>query len=106
MEILDVILIGVALAMDAFALTVANCISYKDSLTKIKTWSMPTFFGLFQFLMPVIGFYIGSVFAESISSVAGFITAGIFFLLCQIRGFVPLVSRLESFTLFRVYGLS
>ncbi len=33
-------------------------------------------------------------------------TLGIFFLLFQIRGFVPLVSRLESFTLFRVYGLS
>lgn len=81
MTILDAILIGVALAMDAFALTISNCTAYKSSITKKKAWSMPIAFAIFQFLMPVIGFYLGSLFSESISSAGGFITAGVFFIL-------------------------
>jgi putative Mn2+ efflux pump MntP len=81
MTILDAFLIGIALAMDAFALTVANCTTYKDKLCKRQLWSMPVAFGLFQFLMPVLGFYIGSVFSSYLSGIAGFLSAGIFFLL-------------------------
>ena len=81
MTIFDAILIGVALAMDAFALTIANCTAYKSSITKKKAWAMPTTFAIFQFAMPVIGFYLGSLLKDSISSVGGFITAGVFFIL-------------------------
>ena len=81
MTILDAVLIGVALAMDAFALTISNCTSYKNSITKTKALAMPITFAIFQFLMPVLGFYLGSFFSESLSSVGGFITAGIFFIL-------------------------
>ena len=81
MTIFDVILIGVALAMDAMALTIANCTAYKSKLNKLQEWSMPMAFSLFQFLMPVIGFYIGSLFAEYISKVSGYITSAVFFAL-------------------------
>ena len=81
MTILDAILIGVALAMDAFALTISNCTAYKSSITKKKAWSMPVAFAIFQFIMPVIGFYLGSLFSSSVSSIGGFITAGVFFIL-------------------------
>lgn len=81
MGILDVILIGVALAMDAFALTIANCTAYKNSLTKKKMWSMPTAFAVFQFLMPVAGFYLGSLLWQGASEFAGYITFAIFLLL-------------------------
>lgn len=77
----DVIFISVALAMDAFALTVANCTTYKKSLTTSLEWAMPSAFALFQFLMPVIGFYLGTTFSSALSSCAGFITAAIFFVL-------------------------
>ncbi len=81
MSLLEVLLIGVALATDAFALTVANCATYKKSLNKLKEWSMPTAFAVFQFLMPVIGFYIGSIFSSYLATISKYLTAGIFFLL-------------------------
>ena len=81
MSVFEIILIGVALAMDAFAVTISNCTVYKNSLTAPKKWSMPLTFALFQFLMPVIGYFIGGTFASYVSGFAGFITAGVFFLL-------------------------
>ena len=71
MSIWEVILIGVSLAMDAFALTIANCSTYKSTLTKSKEWSMPACFALFQFLMPVIGYYLGKIFASVLVTVIG-----------------------------------
>lgn len=81
MSIWEVVLIGVALAMDAFALTIANCTAYKNSLNRKKEWAMPAAFAAFQFLMPVVGFYIGSIFSSQIEQISKFITAGIFFVL-------------------------
>ena len=81
MRIYEIILLGVALAMDAFALTITNCITYKNSLNTAKKISMPLTFGAFQFLMPVLGYYIGSAAAGALSEFAGFLTSGIFFVL-------------------------
>ena len=81
MSVLEVVLIGVALAMDAFALTVANCATYRKTLNRLKEWSMPATFAIFQFIMPVAGFYIGSVFAQYLSSFSKYLTAGIFLIL-------------------------
>ena len=81
MRIYEIIFIGVALAMDAFALTIANCTSFGKSLTRKKEWAMPITFALVQFLMPILGFYVGSIFSSSLQKISGFLTAGIFFLL-------------------------
>lgn len=81
MRISEVIIIGVALAMDAFALTVANCTTYEKSLTAKKEWSMPLTFAIFQFLMPIAGYYFGYLFYGFISSFSSFLTAGVFFIL-------------------------
>ena len=81
MSVLEVIIIGVALATDAFALTVANCAAYEKNLSRKKEWAMPCAFAAFQFFMPVIGFFIGSAFTEFLRSFAKFLTAGVFFLL-------------------------
>ena len=81
MNILDVILIGLALATDAFAVSIANCATYKNCLSKKKTWSMPIAFAIFQFAMPVIGFYLGSIFSDSINTISGYITFAVFFVL-------------------------
>ena len=81
MSVWEVVLIGVALSMDAFAITIANCATYKDTLNRKKEWAMPVAFAIFQILMPIIGYYIGSLFAEYISSAAKYVTAAIFFVL-------------------------
>lgn len=81
MKVFDVILIAVALSLDAATLTIANCTTYKNDLTRKKQWAMPVLFALFQAVMPLIGFYIGSVFASYISTFSGYLVAGIFFIL-------------------------
>ena len=81
MNLLDIILIGIGLSMDAFAITISNCITYKNSLKKVQEWSMPTMFALFQGLMPLIGFFIGSFFFDYIKDYAKFLTSVIFFIL-------------------------
>lgn len=73
--------IGIALATDAFALTVANCTTYEKTLTRKKEWSMPCAFAAFQFAMPVLGFYVGNLVSDFLQSFAKFLTAGIFFIL-------------------------
>ena len=81
MEIIQIILIGITLAIDAFAVTVANCTTYKHCLSKQKEWSMPIAFALFQFLMPVIGYFVGSLFIDYLGKFSGFLSAGIFLVL-------------------------
>lgn len=81
MSVLEIIAISVALAMDAFALTVANCATYEKTLSRKKEWSMPCAFAVFQFAMPVIGFYIGGLVSGFLQSFAKFLSAGIFFIL-------------------------
>ena len=81
MNIFDVLLIGVALSIDACALTIANCTTYKNQLTPKKEWSMPVFFSIFQGLMPLVGYFIGWFFKSYLSSIMKFVTAGIFLFL-------------------------
>ena len=81
MSALEIIVIGVALAMDAFALTVANCTTYEKNLNRKKEWSMPLAFSAFQFLMPLLGFFFGGLISGFLQSFAKFLSAGIFFIL-------------------------
>ncbi len=81
MQVIDIILISIALAIDACALTIANCATYGCSLTKKKEWMMPITFAIFQGLMPVIGYFIGYAFKDYIGDIIKYISSGIFFLL-------------------------
>ncbi len=81
MELYEIILIAIALSMDACALTIANCSTYKNSFTRKKEWAMPITFAVFQGIMPLIGFCIGSLFSGVISIITDFLTAIIFFAL-------------------------
>lgn len=56
--ILTVFLSGISLAMDAFAVSVCDGMVYRN-LSKRKAVIIPATFGLFQALMPIIGFYVG-----------------------------------------------
>lgn len=67
MSILSIILTGVGLAMDAFAVSVAKGIS----LTKVRIKDairISIFFGVFQGIMPLIGWGVGRYFADYIKA--------------------------------------
>lgn len=81
MQLYEVILIGIAMSIDACALTISNCTTYKDSLNRKKELAMPITFGLFQGVMPLLGYFIGSLFKSFIGSALKFISAAIFLVL-------------------------
>jgi putative Mn2+ efflux pump MntP len=64
--ILEVFLIGVSLSMDAFAVSITDGMCYGD-LNKRKGLSIPLTFGIFQAVMPAIGYLIYTLFATNLS---------------------------------------
>lgn len=76
MSIWDIILLSIGLAMDCFAVSTATGIGSKQ-IQISKAWKMPTFFGLFQGLMPLIGFLLSISFAKFIESFSHWIALAI-----------------------------
>ena len=75
LNILSVFLIAVALAMDAFSVSLTKGFTQKN-LTKSQIIYYGIFFGFFQFMMPVIGYFcISSISSiiESFASIIGFV---------------------------------
>lgn len=64
---LSVILIGISLSMDAFAVSVSNGLSMRPFKKSYALWH-GLYFGAFQCLMPLAGYVLGS-------TVSGYITA-------------------------------
>lgn len=71
--LLEIILLGVALSADAFAVTISNTFVYASE-SKRRLVLMPVMFGLFQGLMPLLGYFVGGLAAEVIERYAGIIT--------------------------------
>lgn len=71
--LLEIILLGVALSADAFAVTISNTFVYASE-SKRRLVLMPVTFGLFQGLMPLLGYFVGGLAAEVIERYAGIIT--------------------------------
>lgn len=70
MPILEIVLLGLALSMDAFAVTLSDLIAY-PKLARTKKFALPLVFGVFQGLMPLIGYFVGSLAADIINTFAG-----------------------------------
>ena len=68
MRLWELFLIAVGLSMDAFAVSISNGAVYCEAKFKdaLKTGA---FFGIFQAVMPMIGWLAGSAFTQFISSV-------------------------------------
>lgn len=64
--IIEIILLGIALSMDAFAVSVTDGLTYSD-INKKKSFFIAGVFGFMQALMPLIGFFL----VEGISSIVG-----------------------------------
>lgn len=70
MSIFEIVLIGIGLSMDAVAVSMTNGMVYRN-MTKLQVCAMPVFFGIFQGIMPLIGYFAGGIFAEIIERYAG-----------------------------------
>lgn len=76
MDIITILLLGVGLSMDAFSVSVTDGIvlgkpKFREAL------KIAFFFGFFQFLMPVLGFLLGSAFARLITAFDHWVAFGL-----------------------------
>lgn len=72
MDIISIILLAVALAMDAFSVSMTKGFTQKN-ITKRQILTYGIFFGVFQFMMPVLGYVCGTTISSFISAVAPWI---------------------------------
>jgi putative Mn2+ efflux pump MntP len=70
MALPEILILGLALSMDAFAVTVSNLLCY-PRLSRGRRLALPLVFGFLQGLMPLIGYFLGSIAAEYINQIAG-----------------------------------
>ena len=82
MGLIEVIILAVGLAMDAFAVSVCKGLAMKKATLK-NALICGIWFGGFQGLMPFIGYLLGASFAEYINVISSWIA---FALLCLIGG--------------------
>lgn len=72
-DALEALVLGVALAMDAMAVTLSNSLCEPDMPTS-KKLAMPVLFALFQMAMPIAGFFGGTLVAPLIEAYAGIVS--------------------------------
>lgn len=92
MGIAELLLIGIGLSMDAFAVAVCKGLNMKK-VNKVHCGVIALFFGGFQALMPLIGWALGRQFEQYITSVDHWIA---FILLGFIGGKMIIDSRKEE----------
>lgn len=76
MDALTISFIAVGLAMDAFAVSVASGMIIRQVQMR-HALKFGLFFGVFQFMMPVIGWLLGSYFATYIAAVDHWVAFGL-----------------------------
>lgn len=72
MGIIEILLIGLGLSMDAVAVSMTDGMCGRE-LSRSKTFLIPASFGFFQALMPLLGYYAGSLFSEFLDAYAGIV---------------------------------
>lgn len=80
MNIINIILIAISLAADAFSVALAKGLSFK----KIKyqdIFKIGIYFGIFQMFMPILGYIIGSILTKNITTYDQYIAFGILFII-------------------------
>ena len=86
----ELLLLGIGLSMDAFAVSICKGLAMKRA-TVGAGLTCGIWFGGFQALMPLIGFFLGSIFAEAIQSVDHWVA----FILLGLIGFNMLKEALS-----------
>ena len=73
MSLFEIILLSVGLAMDAFAVAICKGLE-TDKATAGKMATVGAWFGIFQGAMPAIGYFLGTLFAALISTIAPYVS--------------------------------
>lgn len=76
MGVVELSMIGIGLAMDAFAVAVGKGLSLKRMQWKFAL-VVGIYFGIFQALMPFLGYFSGKIIGNIITSFSGFVTFGL-----------------------------
>ena len=80
MGFFELFLLGVGLSMDAFAVSVCKGLAMKKATLKSQM-TCGLWFGGFQALLPLIGFFLGALFADAIKSFDHWIAFGLLVLI-------------------------
>ena len=82
MTLLEIFLVGIGLSMDAFAVAICKGLAM-PTINRKQTLLIAAYFGVFQALMPLTGWLLGSQFARHVTKMAPWIA---FVLLTWIGG--------------------
>ena len=91
LNLISIFLIAIALAMDAFSVSMTKGFTQKN-LNKTQILYYAIFFGGFQFIMPIIGYFCGNI----ISTIVETLTSIIAFILLSIIGLNMIKESLSS----------
>lgn len=83
MTLLEILLIGIGLSMDAFAVAICKGLAMTDKVDRKGALLIALYFGVFQAVMPALGWLLGSQFARYVTQMAPWIA---FVLLAWIGG--------------------
>ncbi len=83
MTLLEIFLIGIGLSMDAFAVAICKGLAMPDKVDRKGALLLALYFGVFQAVMPALGWLLGSQFARYVTQMAPWIA---FVLLAWIGG--------------------
>ena len=83
MTLLEIVLIGIGLSMDAFAVAICKGLAMPNRVDKKGALLIALYFGVFQAVMPTLGWLLGSQFARYVTRLAPWIA---FILLAWIGG--------------------
>lgn len=76
MGFMELLLLAVGLSMDAFAVSICKGLAMKKATLK-GAMTCGIWFGGFQALMPLLGFFLGAVFAEAIEAFDHWVAFGL-----------------------------
>ncbi len=106
---ISLIFISIALAMDAFALSIVNGIRYSN-ITKTQAVIIALTFAIFQGAMPTLGYFLGSLFMSYIEAydhwvAFGLLTLiGLWMIIEGIKGLVkPETIKIKTFSFHEVF---
>lgn len=109
MFFLESILIGISLAMDAFAICLCQGLATKEKKINLAL-KLAITFGIFQGIMPTIGYFVGNIFSDKISAygniLAFIILVGIGINMIREAGEEEECSIVNSFKTLMVLGIA
>ncbi len=97
MGIVELLLMAVALAMDACAVGMTNGMTAKKWRTS-NVFIIALFFGVFQGAMPLIGYYVAHLFAENFMEIFETASSVIAFILLAFLGGKMIVDAIKEMT--------